>query len=212
MEEIARPEVCVKTFERKTLRRYKPTPERLQIIQQIPKDSSILDAGTGDGQYLPHLASKGSVVGLDNSLSRLGRAKRSGFPLVLSGIKRMPFGEGSFDIVWCSEVIEHLPDLKIFDELERVARRLIIATMPNPGGPYYWWDPTHSLRYSVASLQDFLSERSGWRYIIHGLGLCLPFRVPRLVWSTLYRLTYDHPSCAFNILILGVRKPKKKGR
>lgn len=192
--------------------RHGKTPERLRIIQQIPDGSLILDAGTGDGQYLPHLASKGSVVGLDSSPSRLGRAKRFGVPIVSSDIKRMPFKKGSFDVIWCSEVIEHLTDLKIFDELERVARKLIIATVPNPRGPYYRWDPTHSLRYSVASIRDFLSGRSGWRYIIHGLGLCLPFRVPRIVWVTLYRLTYDHPSCAFNILILGVKKPKKKGR
>jgi len=188
--------------------RYKPTPERLQVIRQMPKGLCILDAGTGDGQYLPYLSLKGGVTGLDVSRFRLGEAKKFGFPLILGDVWRMPLRDCSFDVVWCSEVIEHLPNLTIFDELERVAKKMIAVTMPNPSGPYYQRDPTHILRYSVSSLQNFLSTRMSWHYILRGLGLCLSLRVPRLVWSTFYRLTYNRPSHAFNILIVGIRKTK----
>lgn len=187
----------------KPLRRYVPVLERLQIISHIPENSSILDAGTGDGIYLLYLSSKGNVVGLDSHIDRLKRARNLGFPLILGDIQRMPFKDNCFDVLWCSEVIEHLSGFRVFDELERVTRKMTLITIPNPRGPYYSLDKTHLLRYTISSLRDFLSTRQGWEYALKGIGLCLPFKIPSFFAMLFYRLTLNHPSLALNLLIIG---------
>jgi Methyltransferase domain len=45
----------------------------------------------------------------------------------------LPFDDGSFDTVVCTDVLEHLERCHhVFDELCRVSRRHIIASLPNP--------------------------------------------------------------------------------
>jgi SAM-dependent methyltransferase len=52
--------------------------------------------------------------------------------------QRLPFEDGTFDLVWCSEVIEHLNDPAFsLGELRRVTKRggLLVLTTPNS---YAW--------------------------------------------------------------------------
>ena len=52
--------------------------------------------------------------------------------LDLEGIERLPYGEGAFDCVVCSDVLEHIDNLhRVFDEIVRVAKRHIIISLPN---------------------------------------------------------------------------------
>jgi len=44
----------------------------------------------------------------------------------------LPFADGSYDIVMCIEVLEHLENLHhIFDELVRIGRRGVLVSLPN---------------------------------------------------------------------------------
>ena len=48
----------------------------------------------------------------------------------------IPFGHGEFDLVWCSEVLEHVPDvLELLQETRRVLKRdgRLLATVPYHG-------------------------------------------------------------------------------
>ena len=48
----------------------------------------------------------------------------------------LPFGHGEFDLVWCSEVLEHVPDvLALLQETRRVLKRggRLLATVPYHG-------------------------------------------------------------------------------
>ncbi|MFA5779763.1 MAG: class I SAM-dependent methyltransferase [Elusimicrobiota bacterium] len=52
--------------------------------------------------------------------------------LDLESIDKLPFNDGTFDCVICSDVLEHLDNLHhIFDELVRVAKNHIIISLPN---------------------------------------------------------------------------------
>lgn len=79
---------------------------------------SLLDAGCGDGRYLAALPSLGPVpprvVGLDIADSILETARRAcetagvRAELVRGNLEALPFDDGSFDLVVCAQVIEHL--------------------------------------------------------------------------------------------------------
>lgn len=63
-----------------------------------------------------------------------------GFPecLQVDANQRLPFGDGGFDLIWCSEVIEHLQDPAFaLSELRRVTKPggLLVLTTPNS---YAW--------------------------------------------------------------------------
>jgi len=150
-------------------------PRKLDLIRRfVPSCENVLDLAAGDGVYLPHLARKGKrVVALEINRDLCDVIKRRGFQPVMAHAWFLPFREDAFDCVWASEIIEHLPTLDTFGEMERVAKGNIVVTMPNPWSPHYERDPTHVLKYTLFSLAGFLRRRAGysqWRYRMRGLG------------------------------------------
>jgi len=104
-----------------------------KTISLIPEDChSILDIGCGDGRITNRLVSGYSrVVGLDQSKEALRHVKSQ---KMLGSIESLPFPDRSFDLVLSSEVLEHLPFKvypKALSEIERVAAKYIIVTVPN---------------------------------------------------------------------------------
>ena len=96
----------------------------------IKQDEKLLEAGCGDGLISMLSALKGAdVVSLDLSEKSLrmfkGRAKDSDLliNLILSDINVLPFPEENFDIIICSEVLEHLENYEnTLNELYRVLK------------------------------------------------------------------------------------------
>lgn len=106
------------------------------ITPQLPKKStSILDVGCGDG-YLLHCLShlNSSKTGVDMNSARLKRAQERvpDVTFIKGDVYKLPFKDKTFDVVICSEVLEHLehPE-KALKELKRVAKQKIIVTVPN---------------------------------------------------------------------------------
>lgn len=105
-------------------------PSRLQ-------GRKILDAGCGTGWFSRAAVERGAdfVVSLDIGANLLKQAGgKCDSHRVCSDVLQLPFPAESFDIVLCSEVIEHTPDPKAaFRELVRVLRRggLLVLTVPN---------------------------------------------------------------------------------
>lgn len=108
----------------------------LKMAEKI-KFASFLDVGCAEGFYLKLLSPSTlrskeiCVVGLDIAKSYLAKAKRKAPTalLVLGDAHKLPFKEGSFDLVLCSEVLEHvLNPGSVLKELVRVSRKYLILT------------------------------------------------------------------------------------
>lgn len=115
-----------------------------QILAALPKGLRLLDAGAGElrnKQFCNHLnyvsqdfcqyEGKGDTQGLHT-----GKWDTSRIDLVCD-ISSIPEADGSFDVILCSEVLEHLPDaLKALDEFARLLK---------PGGKLILTAPFASL-------------------------------------------------------------------
>jgi 2-polyprenyl-3-methyl-5-hydroxy-6-metoxy-1,4-benzoquinol methylase len=85
-----------------------------RILQLLPKKSQkILDLGCGDG-YLSYLMAraKHQVTAFDLSQNRLDKfknlAEENGIKQVIGDAKNTSFPDNVFDLIICSEVIEHI--------------------------------------------------------------------------------------------------------
>ena len=92
----------------------------------------------GIGRGVEMTTGRGTAVGLDLPFGQLARLQRkdSKNRYVSGDGRSLPFGNGLFDYVVCSEVIEHIPERsRIIRELGRVlkANGVMILSTPN------WW-------------------------------------------------------------------------
>ena len=110
--------------------------KRLEIIKELVGNNKgrLLDCGCGEGHLLKKL--NGEKYGIDVASIALKRAKeRNPDAKILKGdITNLPFDDGFFDVVTCSEVLEHIPNYKTaISEIIRVTKeggRMIIS-VPN---------------------------------------------------------------------------------
>lgn len=108
------------------------------IMRAFPKGfTSLIDVGCGDGYLLFKVRQKyprATLYGLDVSSGRLMTTKKK-VPLshlVRSNVFSLPFPNNSFDVVVCSELLEHMENYEtVVDELVRISKRQIIITVPN---------------------------------------------------------------------------------
>ena len=110
----------------------------VETIALIPADVQIiLDAACGNGVFVNALPSRYQVVGLDLSREALRHVRGQ---TIHGDIGRLPFDAESFDLVACLEAVEHLPCetfARALTEIERVARKYIIISVPNQEGLEY---------------------------------------------------------------------------
>lgn len=93
------------------------------IGDQLHDGGRVLDAGCSRGDPdLPSMFRGGAVIGLDMDVLGL-RANRLARACVLAPMERMPFADGSFDVVVSKWTAEHLerPEA-VFREMARVLR------------------------------------------------------------------------------------------
>lgn len=127
---------------------YEQRTRQLQIeeLMRVREGDSVLDAGCGNlrDAYIALARKDISYIGIDFSSSMLREGQKKYPPervfLVQGDITSLPFKSNSFDLVLCSEVLEHIPNWKpVLLELKRVLKSggsLIIST-PNSFSIYY---------------------------------------------------------------------------
>jgi SAM-dependent methyltransferase len=106
--------------------------EKVRImIAMIPEEvKSIVDLGCGDGEITNILAQKYDVIGVDRSKEALKHVKCK---TILSSCEKIDINNNSFDLVFSSELLEHLPDEifnKTINEMMRITRRYILISVP----------------------------------------------------------------------------------
>ncbi|MHA1755963.1 MAG: class I SAM-dependent methyltransferase [Promethearchaeota archaeon] len=106
--------------------------EKINIFKKIiPSDiKTIIDIGCGNGIITNQLANSWNIIGFDRSLTALTFVQT---PAICGSIENLPFCNNSFDLVLCSEVLEHLPEeiyQRALSELKRVAKKYLLITVP----------------------------------------------------------------------------------
>ena len=140
----------------------------------------LLDAGCGSGRTLDELARYGTACGVDVSEAAVQAARLRGHDVRLGAVEALPFGDGTFDLVTCLDVIEHTPDDgATLRELLRVTRPggLLIVTVPAYPALWSWHDEAnrHYRRYRSGVLRE--AARTGdWEVVrdTHFNSLLLP--------------------------------------
>jgi ubiquinone/menaquinone biosynthesis C-methylase UbiE len=113
---------------------------RALLLREANPGERVLDLGCGAGRFVAALRNAGAdPVGVELAEAALQRARRNvpgaDLRLVAPG-GSLPLGHGEVDLVWCSEVLEHVPDtLAFLTEIRRVLRRggRLLVTVPDHG-------------------------------------------------------------------------------
>jgi ubiquinone/menaquinone biosynthesis C-methylase UbiE len=122
------------------------------LLGELRPGDRALDIGCGTGEFTAAMAQAGAeATGVDVAEAALRRARSRhpelDFRLVpIDG--DLPFGDGSFDLVWASEVIEHVSDTaRWLSEVRRVLA---------PGGRLLVTTPSHGrLRVALGGVERF---------------------------------------------------------
>ena len=84
---------------------------RLAMVKRYKKAGSLLDIGTGIGEFLYFAGDNFEVEGTEISESAAETAKeRYGLDLIRGEIENIDFGDRRFDVITLFHVLEHLPD------------------------------------------------------------------------------------------------------
>lgn len=146
------------------------------FLDNIPQGAKVLDVGCSRGELSVDLASKASkVVAYDISEKSIKVAKRNNsreniYYFVGEATQDMP--KEHFDVVVCSNILEHLPDPKEFlKKLNNISEKILIrvpnidnnwiASVKRDLGIDYFLDAQHHREYTATSIREEL-EKSGW--------------------------------------------------
>ena len=113
-------------YERGRSRGYHRMIDDMEAAVVIPHAAGkdVLEAGCGTGLLMERLRGAGAaIVGADISRGMLERARGRGLTVVQSDLRRLPFRDSSFDIVYSFKVLAHVEDLPAaLREMVRVTR------------------------------------------------------------------------------------------
>lgn len=156
---------------------YEPYLTRFEPVQP-----PLLDLGCGFGLLLALAAARGiEAVGLERVDERVEDCQGRGLDVRHHDLaKPLPFPDESFGMVYCGQVVEHVPEpvkLNVFREALRVLR---------PGGQFQVCspcrhfeqarEPGHDYLLTPSELQALLRQ-AGWRNIV---SLDYPQQVPEM--------------------------------
>lgn len=122
------------------------TASRIALFRSVvPPGARVLDAGCGNGRATAAFGALGyEAFGADVAAGAVRRAREAGVRRVVQSMldAGLPFRSGSFDAVYCSEVLEHLfaPWVAV-QEFRRLIR---------PGGILFVSVPYHGMAKNIA--------------------------------------------------------------
>lgn len=106
------------------------------VVREVCPQGKILEAGIGTGMILRELKNKGYICyGCDLSKQSLKIAKKnSDNKLVRCDIRKMPYKNNKFDLVFNQGVMEHLSKeefLTVLREMKRVGKKILVIVPSN---------------------------------------------------------------------------------
>jgi 2-polyprenyl-3-methyl-5-hydroxy-6-metoxy-1,4-benzoquinol methylase len=174
-----------------------PRSSKLYTVDCVPAGNlDILDVGCGSGANSRALAAKGHRLhGVDLSEAGIERYRAAGFDGQVCDIERgLNYPDAAFDVVFCSEVIEHMTSPEILAaEMHRVLKpggQLVLST---PNSAFWLYRVLGAFGYTVSELQhpkhfQFFSRRSLLK-LLTGTGL----KPKRVMGRNMYVIMPDLP-------------------
>jgi ubiquinone/menaquinone biosynthesis C-methylase UbiE len=148
----------------------------LQLLKQITSENShmfsgkvvsLLDAGCGEGfiaEQIRQCFPKWNITGVDGAEEAVlfARKHAKGVDFKVGNLYSLNFSDRAFDIVVCSEVLEHLDDPgKALKELNRVSKSLLLLTVPHE--PWFRLGNLFAL-HNVFRLGNPVDHVNHWSY------------------------------------------------
>ncbi len=105
------------------------------------KPETVLDVGCGEGFTLARLKKEGigkKLEGIESEDASISLGKKIHPDVIIKkgSIYKLPYKDNSFDLVLCTEVLEHLKKPKEgLKQLIRVSNQYVLLTVPNE--PYF---------------------------------------------------------------------------
>jgi SAM-dependent methyltransferase len=128
--------------------------QKLEALAPIPADARVLEVGSGAHGLIFYFGTEHGV-GVDplaDHYAKLFPAWQSRARTIAAPGEHLPFGDASFDIVLCDNVVDHAESPRRI--LEEIARVLA------PGGRLYFEVNVHHPLYHMAA-----TAHAGWRAI-----------------------------------------------
>lgn len=137
---------------------------------------NILDAGCGEGFTINKLSKNNigkTIEGVEYEKDAIAFGKKlfPGLKIKQGSIYDLPYKNGYFDLITCTEVLEHLEDpVKALQEMLRVTKKYLIISVPNE--PLFMLsnflrgkniskfgnDPDHINHWTIFSFLNFLKK------------------------------------------------------
>ncbi|MCF6171797.1 MAG: methyltransferase domain-containing protein [Bacteroidales bacterium] len=141
-----------------------------KILEIIPEDvQRILDIGCGNGVITNVLGKAYKVTAVDRSKKALSFVETD---KLLASADNIPLPNALFDMVFSSEMLEHLPDgvfEKSVAEMKRLTKKYIFITVPNDENPdklaiqcptchFVFNSPNHLRSFKVADFESLFPD------------------------------------------------------
>lgn len=154
-----------------------------QVLKLLPKDvKKVLDVGCSSGVLTAEVAKvlkKAKVIGLDSykEAIKFAQDKYPHLEFITADAHKIPYKDKSFDLIICTETLEHVTDpKKSLIEMKRLLRKKGRAIISMDSGStlfrviwYFWtkskgkvWENAHLHEFSAQLLEDLIKE-SGFK-------------------------------------------------
>jgi len=168
------------------------------LKRELSDCNTVLDLGCGYNSQIQHCNIPFSL-GVELFEPYLQESKKKGIhnQYTKADIRKVEFKPKSFDVILCSEVLEHLTKeegYKLIKKMERWAKKKIIITMPNG---YLWQDgygnnplQEHKSGWNVEELEELglkVYGINGWKKL-RGYKGSVKYK-PTLLWNIILNLT-----------------------